>query len=317
MMKENWRMRKKQTIAVNGLIEEILAAVLNSDDVGSIKKANETESDDRNINIIETGFPELDKASVVLKPSNLVLIAAKNGMKATSLALSIAKHIAIEQNRRIGIICLKETPEMIAVRLLCNIADVNPTSVMHGWLSTEEFYDIEKAMNALNNASINISTVSINSNKLINATKNLIKQHDVECIVLEASRISARRYMPIMKAMKEVAEIDDIPIMVAMRLPANKKSGKRKRAYIEDTSKWQTILDIAELFMSVYCEDRIHLLKADANYNILAIQEAEMTEMRVKAKIAINKNGSDCEVTTNLAYNHNFERFERYYATND
>jgi len=68
---------------------------------------------------IPTGFQELDNYLAGLQKSNLVILAARPSLGKTSLALDIARSVAVKSNIPVGIFSLEMSREEIVDRLLC------------------------------------------------------------------------------------------------------------------------------------------------------------------------------------------------------
>lgn len=66
---------------------------------------------------VATGFPDLDRITMGMKPGELIVLAARPGVGKTALALTMAYHVA-RQQRRVGIFSLEMDRELLLQRLV-------------------------------------------------------------------------------------------------------------------------------------------------------------------------------------------------------
>jgi len=74
---------------------------------------------------IPTGFEKLDYMTSGFQAGDLVILAARPGLGKTSLALNIAYHAAINDNKTVGIFSLEMTKEQLMLRMFSNKSKVN------------------------------------------------------------------------------------------------------------------------------------------------------------------------------------------------
>ena len=88
---------------------------------------------------VPTGLVSFDELTLGLQPSNLIILAARPSVGKTSLALSIARYAAVEENKVIALFSLEMAREELATRLLCSQARVNSWEVRRGRLPKTRF----------------------------------------------------------------------------------------------------------------------------------------------------------------------------------
>jgi replicative DNA helicase len=86
-----------------------------------------------------TGYKDLDHKLAGLQRSNLIIIAARPSMGKTSLALDIARNVAVREKVPVGIFSLEMSKEELVDRLLCAEANVDLWRLRTGKLSEKEF----------------------------------------------------------------------------------------------------------------------------------------------------------------------------------
>ncbi|HRR56605.1 MAG TPA: replicative DNA helicase, partial [Acidobacteriota bacterium] len=87
---------------------------------------------------IPTGFVDLDYLTGGFQPSDLIILAGRPAMGKTSLALNIALHAALEEQRVVGVFSLEMSAKQLGQRLLCSEAKVDSHRLRSGFLSKAE-----------------------------------------------------------------------------------------------------------------------------------------------------------------------------------
>ncbi len=139
---------------------------------------------------IPTGFLDLDNKLGGLQNSDLIIIAARPSMGKTSLALDIARHVAVTERVSVGIFSLEMSKDQLVDRLLCAQAGVDLWKMRTGQLSDspqhDDFPRIGQAMGVLSEAPIYIDD-GANSNVMEIRTKarRLQMEHGLGLIVID------------------------------------------------------------------------------------------------------------------------------------
>ena len=109
---------------------------------------------------LPTGIKELDNTITGLNRSDLIVLAARPGVGKTSLALNIARHVAVTAKRRVAFFSLEMGREQLASRLLSTEALVEGTKLRSGDLSSTEWTRLIEAGDILRRADIYIDDTS-------------------------------------------------------------------------------------------------------------------------------------------------------------
>ena len=109
---------------------------------------------------LPTGIKELDNTITGLNSSDLIVLAARPGVGKTSLALNIARHVAVTAKRRVAFFSLEMGREQLASRLLSTEALVEGTKLRSGDLSSTEWTRLIEAGDILRRADIYIDDTS-------------------------------------------------------------------------------------------------------------------------------------------------------------
>ncbi len=98
---------------------------------------------------ISTGLPDLDRVTLGLNKSELVLIAARPGMGKTSIALNMALYAAMNLRKKVAIFSLEMSREQLVTRLLSRASLVPGQNLLTGQLTNQQWKDISEAAQAL------------------------------------------------------------------------------------------------------------------------------------------------------------------------
>ena len=88
---------------------------------------------------VPTGFTDLDKILGGLQKSDLVILAARPSMGKTSLALDIARNVAVLENKPVGLFSLEMSKDQLADRLLASLANINLWNLRNGRLTSDDY----------------------------------------------------------------------------------------------------------------------------------------------------------------------------------
>ncbi len=234
---------------------------------------------------IGTGYVDLDNLLGGLQKSDLVILAARPSMGKTSLALDIARHVAVNTKLPVGIFSLEMSkgPELVN-RLLSSEADVNLWKLRTGNLSDQgensDFVRIGEAMGRLSEAPIfiddaagaNIMEIRTKARRLqaenplgliVIDYLQLMTGHNTENRVQEVSEIS--------RALKSLSRELNIPILALSQLNRAVESRPDKRPMLADLRESGSIEQDADVVMFIYREDMYNRGQASERPNIAEI----------------------------------------------
>jgi replicative DNA helicase len=103
------------------------------------------QRDQLSISGLPTGFVDLDNITAGLQNSELVILAARPSVGKTALALSLTRHVVVEERLPVFFVSLEQSRIELAERLLCGQSRVDSHKLRKGHLSSE---DIEKLIEA-------------------------------------------------------------------------------------------------------------------------------------------------------------------------
>ncbi|MBI4001060.1 MAG: replicative DNA helicase, partial [Nitrospira defluvii] len=105
---------------------------------------------------ISTGFSSLDALTAGLHPGTLNIIASRTSMGKTSLALSIAAHVALCEHQPVQMFSLEMSKEELIDRLFSQTALVDLHAIRTGQVQNADWMHIANAAEQLSNAPLHI-----------------------------------------------------------------------------------------------------------------------------------------------------------------
>ena len=92
--------------------------------IRGIERLTAAEESGTGLTGVATGFTDLDRTVGGLQPGNVIVVAARPSMGKTALALGIAEHAALTQERSVAIFSLEMSGDELIQRLLASTAIV-------------------------------------------------------------------------------------------------------------------------------------------------------------------------------------------------
>lgn len=192
---------------------------------------------------LDTGYPDLNKLIVGLKPGEMFVLAARPSIGKTTYALNLLRNVALKGsgNRPVLFFSLEMTSEQIARKLLCMEAEVSESSFYDGSFRSGDLPKLTGAISLYRNANIFIDpTAGLTVPEMRAKARRLKMQHNIELVCID--------YLQLMKAgttvesrQQEVSEISsgvkklakdlNIPVVVLAQLnrEVEKSSGPAGR----------------------------------------------------------------------------------------
>jgi replicative DNA helicase len=224
--------------------------------------------DGSEISGISTGLTELDKITLGFQNTDLLILAARPGMGKTSLALSIAAHVAVNEGKCAAIFSLEMGAEQLAMRLMAMEAHINLKDLRGGRPKESEFRRVADAMARLSEAPLYIDdTPAISLTELRARARRLKLQGRCDMLIIDylqlmsaPARISSREQQisEISRGLKALAKELKIPVVALSQLNRSLESRPNKRPMLSDLRESGAIEQDADVIMFVYRDEYYH-----------------------------------------------------------
>lgn len=219
---------------------------------------------------ISTGFNNLDNILAGLQKSNLIVLAARPSLGKTSLAMDIARSVAVKSNIPVGIFSLEMSREEVVDRLLCSQAMVGLWEMRTGRLSSDgendDFSRIAIAMDTLSKAPIFIDDSSSSNVMQMRAmSRRLQSEHNLGLIIVDYLQLMestntrenmVQQISEISRSLKGLARELNVPVLALSQLSRAVESRPDQRPKLSDLRDSGSIEQDADVVMFIYREDK-------------------------------------------------------------
>ena len=261
---------------------------------------------------IPTGFYKLDDMTCGWQNSDLVIIAGRPAMGKTAFALSLAKSIAIDQNKPMAFFSLEMTDVQLANRLMSNVSGIEGKKLLNGQLDREDWNRLDKSLTRLIEAPLYIDdTEGLSVMELRSKARRLVKEHKVELIMIDYLQLmtaSGMRYNNrqeevslISRSLKGLAKELNVPVLALSQL----NRGVESREGVE--GKRPQLSDLRESGAIEQDADMVVFLHRPEYYGLY--QSDDGKDYRGKAEVIIAKHRKGATGIVLLDFIGEFTRF--------
>lgn len=235
----------------------------------AFNRIDELHRDGNKFRGIPTGFPDLDAILAGLQKSDLVILAARPSIGKTSLALDIARHVAVRENAAVAMFSLEMGADQLVDRMLAAEANVDLWRLRTGRLKSEgennDFQKIGEAMGILSEAKLFIDdTASANIMSMRTMARRLQAEHNLGLIVIDylqlmegrGSENRVQEISEISRGLKNLARELNIPILALSQLSRSVESRSPQIPKLSDLRESGSIEQDADVVLFLYREDR-------------------------------------------------------------
>jgi replicative DNA helicase len=265
-----------------------------------LEKLSESKS---HVTGLETGFYELDHKTRGLQPSDFIVVAGRPSMGKTSLALSIAEHVALNVKKPVAIFSLEMSKEQLVQRMICSEARVDATNLQTGNLKEDDWIRVNAGLSRLSEAPIIIDdSASINMMGIRSKARRMHSKDKLGLIIVDYlqlmqghSRTDNRQQevADISRAMKILGRDLHVPVIAISQLSRKLEDRPNKRPQLSDLRESGAIEQDADLVMFIY---------RDEMYN-------EHSDEKGTAEIIIGKHRHGPTGKVKLAFLEQFTKF--------
>ena len=214
---------------------------------------------------VPTGFKDLDNKLAGLQKSDLIILAARPAMGKSSLALDIARNVAISTNQPVGLFSLEMSKDQLADRLISSVANVDSWHLRTGRLQNDDFSRIQHAMGILSEAPIFIDDAgSVNILQMRAMARRLQANKGLSLLIIDYLQLMQpmnRFASPVQqvsensRALKILAKELNVPVLVLSQLSRAVEARVPQIPRLSDLRESGAIEQDADVVMFIYRED--------------------------------------------------------------
>ncbi len=216
---------------------------------------------------LPTGFRDLDDLTSGLQPGNLIIIAARPGIGKSSLAINIARNVAVS-GKATTVFSLEMSRTEIGMRLLCADARVPWDRIRSKRVGPDDWSRVVQAAETLHDAPLmivdsgNVNIVDIRAK----ARRMRTSRKGLELIIVDYMQLmtspNARRpdnrqqeVAEISRSLKLLAKELHIPVVALSQLNRNPETRADKRPQLSDLRESGSIEQDSDVVMFIHRDD--------------------------------------------------------------
>jgi replicative DNA helicase len=225
---------------------------------------------------LATGFRDLDDLTSGLQPGNLIVVAARPGIGKSSLAMNMARNVAVD-GHTVAVFSLEMSRTEIGMRVLCSEAKVPWDRIRAKRVGAQDWTNIVHAAEILHEAPLhivdsgNVNIVDIRAK----ARRMRTSKTGLEMIIIDYLQLmtspNARRpdnrqqeVAEISRSLKLLAKELAIPIVALSQLNRNPEARADKRPQLSDLRESGAIEQDSDVVMFIHRDDFDPEKKRDA-----------------------------------------------------
>jgi len=261
---------------------------------------------------IPTGFYDLDEMIGGLRPSNLIIVAARPSMGKTSFVLNVAANVAVKEKKPVAIFSLEMSARELALRMLSSQARINGKSLQTGRFqdSASDWDKLIKALNALADAPVFIDdNAGISIMEMRSKIRRMKSRHDLALVIVDYIQLMnfdrrmenrVQEIAAISRALKIIGRDFNIPVVAVSQLSREPEKRQNRRPLLSDLRESGAIEQDADLILFIYRED------------VYSERDRIDTDVDTKgtAELIVAKHRHGPIGTVNLTFNGEFTRFD-------
>jgi replicative DNA helicase len=219
---------------------------------------------------IVSGFRELDRLLNGFEPGALTVLAARPAMGKSSLALSIAYQVVMEQGATIALFSLEMGKEQLAQRLIALEGRINLQRLRAGHLDDEEVERLSYALGVLTEAPLYLDDSALLSvAQMRRKCRRLQAEHGLDLVIVDYLQLmhssEAGRWRGPENRVQEVSEISrglktlakelHVPVLALSQLSRAVESRQTRVPQLADLRESGSIEQDADVVLFIYRDD--------------------------------------------------------------
>jgi replicative DNA helicase len=226
----------------------------------AIEKAEELNRLGVEVIGLPTGFRDLDKKLAGLHPTNLTIIAARPGMGKSSLALNMARNVAV-QDVPVAIFSLEMSREEIVSRMLCSSGRIDSQKLRTGRLTESDFTKLSNAASTLYKKPIFVDdSPGLTVTEIRAKCRRMRRRPGLGLVIIDYLQLMQgsggenrqQEIAVISRSLKNLARELDVPVLAVSQLNRSLESREDKRPRLGDLRESGAIEQDADVVMFIY-----------------------------------------------------------------
>jgi len=219
---------------------------------------------------VPTGFEALDNYLSGLQKSDLIILGARPSVGKTSLALDIARNIAVKDKIPVGIFSIEMSRDQVVDRLISAESTVNLWKIRTGHLSTDgeinDFSLIQDAFSRLSEAPIYIDDAAAPTvMQMRTMARRLLSETNLGLIIVDYIQLitpalmresTVQQYSEVSRSLKSLARELNVPILALSQLSRAVEQRSPAIPRLSDLRETGSLEQDADVVLFIYREDK-------------------------------------------------------------
>ena len=229
------------------------------------KAGQATVSEEGETPYVLSGFTALDDLLGGLQRSDLIVLAARPSMGKTSLALNIARNVAVEQKACVALFSLEMSCESVVQRLLASESGVDFRSVRRGNFTERDEAKIMEASGILSEVPLYIDdSPQIRTVAMRSKARRLHFERNIDLIIIDyiqliqgegRNEIRVQELSRITRSLKMLARELNTPVLAISQLSRAVEWRTSHVPQLSDLRESGTIEQDADIVLFIYRDD--------------------------------------------------------------
>jgi replicative DNA helicase len=225
-------------------------------------KINSYVGKDQEIIGLNTGYPNLNKATLGFQKGDLMILAARPAVGKSSYAINLALQVAKNNNAHVAFFSLEMSIEQLLMRIYAYQAGVDLSKIRSGKLNSDELLLLSLAKEDLSKQNLyfdvspssNIADIRTKCRQLKQAGKlDFIVIDYLQLITTENSRGNRQEEVSkISRQLKTLAQELQVPILALSQLSRNLEGRENKTPQLADLRESGSIEQDADIVFFIY-----------------------------------------------------------------
>lgn len=240
---------------------------------------------------VPSGFSKLDRLTSGWQKSDLVIIAARPSMGKTAFALSMARNMAIEHNRKVAIFSLEMASVQLVNRLITAETELPGDKIKNGRLNEAEWKLLDKRIKKLVEAPIYIDDTPAISIFELRAKCRRLKAHNrLDIVIVDYLQLMSgppeagsreQEVSLISRSLKSIAKELNIPILALSQLNRSVElRGGSKRPQLSDLRESGAIEQDADMVIFIHRQEKYGLFQFEDGTSSVGMAEIILSKNR-------------------------------------
>lgn len=216
---------------------------------------------------IPTGFIDLDRLTMGMNPSDLVLVAARPAMGKTAFVLNIAEYMITKLDKSVAIFSLEMPREQLLKRMLSMNSKVKAENIRSGNLDESDWHELIRSAGIFAASNLVIDDTSgISLSELRSKARRFKLENHIDIIMIDYLQLMSagrgskadnrqQEISEISRGLKQLAREINVPVIALSQLSRAVESRSDRRPQLSDLRESGAIEQDADVVMFIYRED--------------------------------------------------------------